>query len=61
MDIDREIFSMDILSLPLFKKGICQFLEKESAQVLINCLDDSACPGKVWLGKLTILDMSLVG
>ena len=30
--IDHEIFSTAILSLPLFKKGSCQFLSKESAQ-----------------------------
>ena len=31
------------------------------AQVLVNCLEDYACPGKVWLGKLTMLDMTLMG
>ena len=35
VEIDHEIFSMVILSLPLiqeFKKGSCQFLAKECAQ-----------------------------
>ena len=32
LEIDHEIFSMVILSLLLFKKGICQFLAKECAQ-----------------------------
>ena len=27
-----------------FKKGSCQFLAKECAQVLANCLEDYACP-----------------
>ena len=31
MEIDREIFSTVILSLPRFKKGSCQFLAKECA------------------------------
>ena len=36
-----------------FKKGIYQFLAKECAQVLVDCLEDYACPGKVCFGKLT--------
>ena len=32
MEIDREIFSTVILSLPLIQKGSCQFLAKECAQ-----------------------------
>ena len=31
----------------LFKKCSCQFLTKESAQLLVNCLDDLACLGEV--------------
>ena len=26
-----------------------------------NCLEDEACPVKVWLGKLTALDMTSLG
>ena len=32
VEIDLEIFSTVILSLPLIKKGSCQFLAKECAQ-----------------------------
>ena len=32
VEIDHEIFSAVILSLPLLKKGSCQFLVKECAQ-----------------------------
>ena len=32
VEIDREIFSTVILSLPLIQEGSCQFLAKECAQ-----------------------------
>ena len=32
VEIDHEIFSMVILSLPLIQEGSCQFLAKECAQ-----------------------------
>ena len=38
-----------------------QFLAKECAQILVYSLEDKACPGKVWLGKLTVLQMTLMG
>ena len=46
-----------------FKKGSCQFLVKECAQlsILVNHLEDRACPLNMWLGKLTTLDMTLLG
>ena len=46
MEIDHEIFSTVILSLPYghsfrwFKKGSYQFLEKECAHALVNRLED---------------------
>ena len=46
MEIDHEIFSMIILSLPLIQEGqmsvsgSCQFLAKKCAQVLVNGLED---------------------
>ena len=55
---------MDILSLLLSREGqlsVKEFPAKEYAQVQVNCLEDWACPGKVWLGKLTVLDMTLMG
>ena len=45
----------------LFKKGSSLFLAKELAQVLINHLEDKACPRKVWIDKLIVLDMTLMG
>ena len=32
--------------------------ERRCAQVLVNGLEDQACPGKLWLGKLTAIDMT---
>ena len=40
MEIDREIFPMVILSLPLIQEGQFQFLVKECAQVLAKLLED---------------------
>ena len=34
--IDHEIFSMVILTLPLIKKGSCQFVAKEYAQYCLT-------------------------
>ena len=56
VEIDHEIFSTVILSLPLIQKGSCQFLAKECT-ILVNRLED-ACPVNMWLGKLTALDMT---
>ena len=45
-----------------FKKGICQFLAKECAQILVNHLEDLRDSlEKVWLGKLTVLNITLMG
>ena len=43
-----------------FKKGSCQFLAKDCT-VLVNRLEDKACPINVRLGKLTALDMTPLG
>ena len=34
---------------------------KRMCTILANCLEDEACPVKVWLGKLTVLDMTPLG
>ena len=39
-----------------FKKGSWLYLAKECPQILVNHLEDKACPGKVWLGKMTLMD-----
>ena len=57
----RLIMKYFLQSFFLFKNGSCQFLAKECTQVLVNQLEDWACPGKVWRGKLTVLNMTLMG
>ena len=39
MDIDHAIFSV-VIPFCRFKKGSCQFLVKECAEVLVNRLED---------------------
>ena len=54
MEIKHEIFfTVIFFFFCWFIKDSCQFLVKECAWVLVNWLKDYACPGKVWLGKLT--------
>ena len=36
------------------------FIIIQCALVLVNHLEDCTCPEKVWLGKLTMLDMTLM-
>ena len=50
------IFSMVILSLPLIQEGQLSVSGKRMCTILVNRLEDLACPVKVWLGKLTALD-----
>ena len=56
VEIDHEIISTVILSLPLnesFMKGCCQLQAKVCARLLVNCLFKLA-QEKVWLGELTV-------
>ena len=55
---DHEIFCKVILSLPLIQEGHLSVSGKRMCTILVNSLEDSACPVKVRLGKLTILDMT---
>ena len=55
-----KYFLCSFSSFHCFNEGSYQFLVKECVQVLVGHLEDYACPGKVWLGKLTALDMHLV-
>ena len=57
VEIDCEMFSIVILSLPLIQEGQLSV----SGAILVNRLEDQACPVKVWLGKLTALDMTPLG
>ena len=61
MLIDHEKCLRSFSPFPLFKKGSCQFLAKECTLILVNSLEDKACPWKAWLCKLTALDMTLMG
>ena len=60
-EIGHEIFSMVILSLPLIQEGQLSVSGERMCTILVYRLEDIACPGKVWLGKLTALDMTLTG
>ena len=61
MEIDHEIFSTVILSLPMFQEGQLLVSGKRMSTMLVNCLEDYTCPVKVWLGELTVLDMIPLG
>ena len=52
---DHEIFSTVILSLPLIQERQLSVSGERMCTVLVNRLEDQACPLNVWLGKLTAL------
>ena len=55
VEIDHEIFSTVILSLLLIQEGQLSVSGKRMCTILVNRLEDYACPVNVWLGKLTPL------
>ena len=61
VEIDHEIFSTVILSLPLIQEGQLSVSGERMCTVLVNRLEGYACPVNVWLGKLTALDMTPLG
>ena len=61
VEIDHEIFSTVILPLPLIQEGQLSVSGERMCTVLVNSLEDYACPVNVWLGKLTTLDMTPLG
>ena len=61
VEIDHEIFTMVILSLPLIQEGQLSVSGERMCTILVNRLEDYACPINVWLGKLTALDMTPLG
>ena len=61
VEIDHEIFSTVILSLLLIQEGQLSVSGERMCTILVNCLEDQACPVNVWLGKLTALDMTPLG
>ena len=60
MEIDHEIFSTVILSLPLIQEGQLSVSGERMCTILVNHLEE-ACPVNMWLGKLTALDMTPLG
>ena len=61
MEIDHEIFSKVILSLLLIQEGQLSVSGERMCTILVNSLEDLACPVNVWIGKLTVLDMTPLG
>ena len=61
VEIDHEIFSTVILSLPLIQEGQLSVSGERMCTILVNRLEYKACPVNVWLGKLTALDMTPLG
>ena len=56
-----EIWSWNIFyshSLPLIQEGQFSISGKRMCAILVNHLEDLACSLKVWLGKLTMLNMT---
>ena len=60
-EIDHEIFSTVIFSLPLIQDGPLSVSGERICTILVNRLEDFACPVNVCLGKLTALDMTPLG
>ena len=61
VEIDHEIFSTVIPSLPLIQEGQLSVSGERMCTILVNGLEDYACPVNVWLGKMTALDMTPLG
>ena len=55
-----NIFSV-ILSFLLIQIGQLSVSGERMCTILVNCLEDQACPVKMWLGKLTVLNMTPSG
>ena len=58
VEIDHETFSTVILSLPLVQEGQLSVSSERMCTILVNHLEDYACPVNVWLGKLTALNIT---
>ena len=57
MEIDHEIFSTVILPSADSRRAVVSFCER-MCTILVNCLEDKACPVNLWLGELTALDIT---
>ena len=58
---DKEMFSTVILSLPLIQERQLSVSGQRMCTILVNRLEDYASHVKVWLGKLTVFDMTPLG
>ena len=58
VEIDHEMISTAILSPPLIQEGQFSVSGIRICTILVNQLEDWARPVKVWLGKLTTLNMT---
>ena len=61
VEIGHEIFSIVILSLLLIQERQLSVSGERMCTILVNRLEDYACPVNVWLGKLTVLNMTTLG
>ena len=61
VEIDHEIFSTLIFSLPLIQEGQLSVSGERMCTILVNHLEEQTYPIKVWLGELTVLDMTPLG
>ena len=61
MDIDHEIFSTVILSLPLIQEGQLSVSSERMCTTVVNSLEDNAYLVNVWLDNLTALDITPLG
>ena len=61
VEVDHEIFSTVIPSLPLIQEEQLSVSGERMRTILVNRLEDQACPVNVWLGKLTVFDMTPMG
>ena len=55
---DHKIFSTVILPLPLTQEGPMSVSDERICILLVNRIENYACPVKVLLGKLTALDIT---
>ena len=60
VEIEYEIFSTVILSLPLIQEGLLSVSCERMCTILVN-RSVKACPVKVWLAKQTALDITQLG
>ena len=61
VEIDQEIVSTVILSLPLIQEGQLSVSGERMCTILVNYLEDLTCPVNMYLGKLTALNMTALG